>query len=56
MADTVIDALAVKSIKLPSFPTASLPANAVAGQLAYDTTTGKLAVYTGAAWEQVTSA
>jgi len=36
--------------------TASLPATPVEGMIAYDATLNKLVVYTGAAWETVTSA
>jgi hypothetical protein len=40
----------------PNKPTASLPAAPKLGSVFYDTTTNKLKVWTGAAYEEVTSA
>lgn len=40
----------------PNKPTASLPAAPKIGTIFYDTTTNKLKVWTGAAYETVTSA
>lgn len=44
----------VPMVMLP-VPTASLPATPVEGMVHYDATLNKLVVYTGAAWETVTS-
>lgn len=43
-----------EGFQLPSFATASLPStNAVAGQLAYDSTTAQAKYYTGSAWSAI---
>ena len=44
-----------KSLELPVIANASLPTGPE-GAIAYDATNNKLVVYTGSAWETVTSA
>jgi hypothetical protein len=46
-----------KGLRLPIIANASLPdAAAYEGMIAYDATNNKIVVYTGSAWETVTSA
>lgn len=44
------------SVQLKNTPTASLPSNADPGTCLYDSTANKLVVWTGSAWETVSSA
>lgn len=46
---------ALAGIFIPTFATASLPTTNAKGQLVFDSTTNKLKVWTGAAFETVTS-
>lgn len=51
-----ITALNSGKILLPAMTTAQKAAlTAVAGQMVFDTTLGKACVYTGAAWQTITS-
>ncbi len=56
--DTLFDAFSYHAqggIVCGNFTTALDPANPVDGQLIFDTTLSKLKVWTGAAWETITS-
>ena len=50
------DVLQPVELVVPAKPTASLPAAPKLGSLFFDSTTGKLKVWTGVAYEAVTSA
>ncbi len=56
MVELIGDPCIPSELLIPSFATADLPATPKAGMLCYDSTTGKLKVWTGAAYEAVTSA
>lgn len=51
----VMTAVGTGGLQVPTFTTAGLPAFAVKGRLAFDTTTNKLVVDVGTAYETVTS-
>ena len=56
MVEVIGDPVKPSSFVLPSIANASLPASPQKGQMYYDSTNDKIVVWTGAAFETITSA